>query len=221
MSTIDFWQIIYDESQREHCYPFAKVYFNGDLTLFFENSVIAHLVPQSTADYVSVCSWRLKEKREQGWTPIINNNQELTLERIFSQDFDIAVLCPVDPQHLTMENSYHWHGAAWSDALEVFKKFMTIPTELYGHAIYQNHFIARREIYQSYVSECLAPALSFMADKEVFTRPSGYRNKKRDQKEIHETLARLNLIDWPIAPFLLERLFRIWIDGRNYKIINL
>ena len=27
--------------------------------------------------------------------------------------------------------------------------------------------------------------------------------------------------DWPIAPFILERLFSIWINDKNFKVIPL
>ena len=228
MKTIDFWQIYYEESQLEYRYSYAKSYYNSELTPFFENSIIEKLVPTSRAAYISVCSWRLREKRQQGWTPIILGNQELTLEKIEQNDFDIAILCPMDMEHKTMECSSHWHGVAWDDAISALRGFMPIPDELNGNAIYQNHFIARREIYQSYVSECLTPVIRFMRDKEIFFRPSGYIHKKRDQKEIERTLAKLNeweegrvFTDWPICVFVLERLFRIWIDKKNYKIINL
>lgn len=60
--TVDFTQIIYDQEQQKHCYPFAKVHFNHKLTHFFENEVIKKLVLESTADKISVCSWKLKEK---------------------------------------------------------------------------------------------------------------------------------------------------------------
>lgn len=221
MKKIDFWQIIYDEVQRPVCYEFSKCHFNAGLSSYFENSVIAELVPTSTAEYIAVCSWRLREKRQQGWTPILLGNAELTLERIENNDFDIAILCPFDKEHKTMECARAWHGAVWDDAISELGKLMPIPDELEGNAIYQNHFIARREIYQSYVAECLNPVMQYMEGKEVFFRPSGYVRKKRDQKEISETLGKLGMDDWPLAPFILERLFRIWIDKKPYKIINL
>lgn len=221
MKTIDFRQIIYRHDQAKCLYSFANSFFNEELTPYFENTVIAELVPKSEADFISICSWRLREKRQQGATPILLGNQELTLERIQENDFDIAILCPVDQHHKTMECSSAWHGVAWDDAIAELGKFISIPDELEGNAIYQNHFIARKEIYKSYVSECLAPTLQYMRDKEVFFRPSGYIKKKRDQEEIRRTLAKLGMDDWPIAPFVLERLFRIWIDKKDFKIINL
>lgn len=193
MKQIDFWQIIYDERQQNNCYPFSTIYRNNVLTPFFENSTICELVPTSTAQYIAVCSWRLREKRQQGWTPILLGNSDLTLERIENNDFDIAILCPFDSEHKVMECAKAWHGEVWTDAINALREFIHIPDELEGNAIYQNHFIARKEIYQSYVSECLAPAISFMRDREVFFRASGYIKKKRDQKEISETLAKLGM----------------------------
>jgi hypothetical protein len=90
-----------------------------------------------------------------------------------------------------------------------------------GNAIYENHFIAKREIYQDYVQSCLLPCMAFMEGNRIFFEASGYRNKKRDKEEVKMVTEKLGMEDWPIATFVLERLFRIWIDGKRYNIINL
>lgn len=226
MKRIDFWQITYRDEQRQELYGFAKEYRNLHCTEFFENSCICDIVPTSSAEFISVSSWRLKQKRQEGWTPVILKNTELTLERIEENDFDIAILTPFDPQHQTMACSSQWHGVAWDDAVNALRECFEIPTELIGNAIYGNHFIARREIYQQYVSECLVPAISFMRDKEVFRAPSGYLEKKTrggkvKSEDLERLLAGFGLSDYPIGVFVLERLFRIFIEKKSYRIINL
>lgn len=228
--SVEFYQIYYHDDQFSQLYDFAIPYKNTSFSPYFENAVIADLVPKSMADYVSVCSWALRQKREQGWTPVLLVDTSLTLEKIAKHDFDIAILCPFDPQHKTMECSAHWHGTAWTEAINTLRTFIHVPVELEGNAIYQNHFIARKEIYQSYVSECLAPVISFMEGKEVFTRPSKYETKiirTKGHQEVNRILSNLSeyygrkMDDYPIAPFILERLFRIWIDRKPYRIINI
>lgn len=225
--TLDFFQIYYDDNQKPSLYDFSIPYKNTTFSPYFENSVIANLVPKSKADLIGVCSWRLREKRQQGWTPVILGDTGLTKEKILSHEFDVAVLCPFDQKHETMEKAHHWHGQAWDDAINELRSIITIPDKLEGNAIYQNHFIARKEIYQEYVNTCLAPVISFMEDKEVFKRPSGYIYKKKDPKEVNRTLRLLSeyyghmMADYPIAPFILERLFRIWIEGKGFKLVNL
>jgi len=219
--SLDFYQIIYDDAQRNELYPFAKVHLNTDLTIYFENSVIASLVPASNADYISVCSWRLREKRGSGMSEVILNRQELTEEKILCTEFDIAVLTPRSKSHHIMNMGSNWHGKAWDDAIGVLRQFIKIPEEIIGDAIYENHFIARREIYHEYVRDVLVPCMAFMDGHEVFLAPSGYINKVKDRKKIESTLSKLQMNDWPIAPFILERLFRIWIEGKRFNIVNL
>lgn len=223
--TLDFVQILYREEQREKCYPWSQKYFNNTLTDYFENDVIARIVPTLNADYIAVCSWRLAQKRGDS---IMNLNGDLSLteEKILSNDFDIAVLTPRSPRHQALLNASRWHGEAWDKAFYVFKNLflptvgLKCPNEL-SRAIYENHFIARKEIYHGYVTQCLRPAIEFMGTRDIFRADSGYVSKKRDTEEIKNYQEKSGRQDWPIGVFILERLFSIYIEGKPYKIINL
>lgn len=224
---IDFYQIYYDESQLPEIYDFAIPYKNDTISPYFENAVIADLVPKSNANLISVCSWALRKKRGMGWTPIALNGVELTKERLLENAYDIAILCPFAKEHETMESSSAWHGKAWDEGIKKLREIINIPEKIVGNAIYYNHFIAKKEIYHEYVNGCLIPVLRFMDENEVFSLPSGYINKKRDKVEIEKIKNAMNIHyqrevnDWPIAPFILERLFRIWINDKQFRIINL
>lgn len=229
---LDFYQIIYDESQRAHCYPFAKVYFNETLTDYFENDVIARLVPESDGDLIAVCSWRLAQKRGDSSTPfVLKNDLALSEEKILAQDFDVAILTPRRPSHLPLYMASQWHGKAWDDAFKVFTDGflrpmgITVPDINEGadlkRAIYENHFIAKKEVYRSYVTLCLIPALNFCRAHSVFEADSGYILKKRDANEIRNYQQKSGRRDWPIGVFVIERLFSIWIDRMNLNVINL
>lgn len=216
---IDLFQVCYKEEQREKCYPFAKVFFNdADPGLFFENSIIAQLVPFSDADIIGVASWRLADKRADGPVPIILKNKiGLSEDVIRNTDFDVAVLTP--RSHKDVRNKLLvWHNC--HNALKEFDRFFRIP-ETVSNVIYENHFLARAEIYKAYVSDCLLPAISFMEGKEVFASDSGYAGKLKKGREVEEYRAKTGRADWPIAPFILERLFCSWIEGKGYKVINL
>jgi hypothetical protein len=233
--TLDFFQIIFDEKQKESLYPFAKPYFNTKLTDYFENSVLCDLVPNSQADLISVCSWRLAQKR--GDMSRLTD-KTLTEEKILNADFDIAILTPRHPNHKPLLMADEWHtiydqstlqviARPWRDAFEVFKPFLksigiNVPEEL-KYAIYENHFIAKRAIYQVYVKEVLTPAIEFIRARGqgVFTADSGYIYKKRNAQEVKAYQEKSGRTDWPISVFLLERLFSIFIEGKNYKVINL
>jgi len=209
-STIDFFQIYYRDEQIKELYDFAIPYKNLTLTPYFENSVICELVPKSKADKISICSWRLREKRGQSF----RSNKPLNLEG----EYDIAILTPRSPSHKPLTMARQWHGMAWEKGLQELKKFIKIPTEL-NYAIYENHFVARKDIYQSYVNECLLPCIDFMSARSVFFDDSGYaRNKPEKEVQQYKNLTGRN--DWPICVFLLERLFSIWIHNKNFKIVN-
>lgn len=234
MRTLDFIQIIYEDLQAEQCYSFSRIYKNTKLTPYFENSVIAEIADinngkdrgQSEYDLIAICSWRLRQKRGDLLQVVKMAEKSLTHEKIVNADFDVAVLTPRSPSHKPLAMASHWHGKAWDDAFKVFKEFLkrdlgvSVPDEL-KHAVYENHFVATAEIYKDYVNTYLIPSIEFMhRNSDVFLCDAGYEKRKTadERKRYFELTGRK---DWPIAPFILERLFSIYCEGRNFKIINL
>lgn len=212
-SELAFYQIYFKEEQKKELYDFAIPHLNQTVTDYFENSVIADLVPKTDAERICVASWRLFQKRGNG----IRLNKQLTREALID-DYDIAVLTPRSPSHKPLAMASIWHGKAWDNALKELKRFIKVPQEV-RHAIYENHFVARSEIYKDYVLTCLIPAMDFMSSRPVFFAPSGYAKKKSIQ-EVNEYREKTGNNDWPIAPFVLERLFSIWINDQKFKIVN-
>jgi hypothetical protein len=230
--SLDFYQVYFKEEQLGQLYPFAIPHKNETLTDYFENAVIADLVPKSSADYISVCSWRLRQKRSESSTPLVlKHDLVLSEEKILSQDFDMAILTPRRPTFRMLDMAANWHGKTWADSFSVFCSDFLRPNgikipyitkdEDLKHAIHENHFIAKGGIYKMYVEYCLKPAIAFMGERAIFSSDSGYVHKKRDTKEIKEYQQKSGRQDWPIAPFILERLFSIWINDKNFKVINL
>lgn len=236
MRTLDFIQIYFREEQVKELYPFATPHFNTTLTPYFENQCICDLVPTLGSDLISICSWRLRRKRGDSEVVLRRGGTfELTYENIISKDFDIAVLTPRSSAHKPLAMARNWHGEAWVEAFLVLKKFLAsdlgikVPDEL-THAIYENHFCAKRELFHEYVERCLKPTISFIENDRatkgdcasVFFEDSGYIKKLiRDGERIKDYKEKTGRSDYPIAPFILERLFSIWIEGNGYNIINL
>jgi hypothetical protein len=230
--TLEFYQVYYKEEQLSHLYDFAIPYFNQEVNPFLENSVIKSLVPNSIGDLISVSSWKLKHKRNSMPSKHVlrhNASKKLSKDTILSSEFDVAILTPRIDGHKTLFMSQHWHGQAWTDSFSVLSTFLLqelnieVPNEL-KFAIYENHFIAKGQIYREYVSQCLTPAIEFMQNEIVFKTPSGYRKQKEwlgDFETITDYERATGLEDWPIGVFLLERLFSIWINNKNYSVINL
>ncbi len=225
--TLAFYQIYFKDEQKEKLYPFAIPYKNQVLTDYFENAIISDLVPNTNADLIGVCSWRLAQKRGESTTPqILKHDTTLSEEKILSHEFDIAVLTPRSPRHQMLFMASQWHGKAWDEAFNVFKTGFLYPRNIklkheISKAIYENHFIAKREIYHDYVNNYLKPAIEFMSANVVFKTDSGYVRKKRDHKEIEAYQKKSGRRDWPISVFILERLFSIYCEGKGFKIIDL
>ncbi len=224
--SLDFFQIYYDHAQYSELYPFSRPVYSVGLTTYFENQFIVTLVPQSQADYISVCSWRLRKKRGDVIYALGGVGKDaLTVEKIEAAlPFDVAILTPRSPNHQPLNMAVNWHGQAWVEAFEAFKPFLQrfgkVPEEL-TYAIYENHFIAKREIYQDYVNTYLIPAIDFIGLNPVFFADANYVPKKRDTNEIDRVQRLLGRKDWPITPFLLERLFSFYIQDKGLNVIRL
>ena len=222
--TVSFIQIYYDDAQLVHLYPFAIPHYNGTLTPYFENDPIQNIGRLLTSDLISICSWRLKEKRN-GLRHL--PDPSLSLEKITSQDYDVAILTPRSSSHQMLHMAEAWHGEAWTHAFNDLREFLNpilkVPREV-TYPIYENHFIATKAIYHEYIDQCLSPCLSYMRDREVYFTDSGYINRKRGEeksKALQRLQSELGRNDYPIAPFILERLFSIWLEEKKLKIINL
>ncbi len=218
MRTLQFLQIFYNADQVPDMYSFAVPFYNDSLTEFFENDVISGVIPALSCDLLSVCSWRLKAKRQDS----IRTKGELTEEVLRTLDYDVAILTPRSANHRPLEAAKTWHYPHWTPAIERLRDLIKIPQEV-THTIYENHFVADRDLYQDYVSRYLRPAIAFMKENpEIFRAPSGYAKYKTEgeRKIIKE---KLGLDDWPIGVFVLERLFSIYLQNekKHVKVIPL
>ena len=233
MKTLDFFQVWFEDFQRKHLYDFATPYYNESVTPYFENSVIADLVLKSEADLIGIASWRLKEKRNS--LPAYRTlkgiaETEFSREKILNANFDVAILTPMMPGHHMLLTGQHFFGERWTSAFGILSTFlsdelsMNLPEEI-SHAVYGNHFIAARHVYHQYVSQCLIPTLNFMeTEKATFLKDSGYASSKVNAHGLEVVRAyqeKSRHADWPIAPFLLERLFSLWIERRELNVVNL
>jgi hypothetical protein len=218
MRTLDFYQVTYKHEHYTELYDFALPWYNHNLNEFFENWVISSLVPTLESELIGVCSWRLKAKRQDS----IRTKGELTEEVLRTLDYDVAILTPRSNNHRPLEAAKTWHYPHWTPAIERLRDLIKIPQEV-THTIYENHFVADRDLYQDYVRRYLRPAIAFMKENpEIFRAPSGYAKYKTEgeRKIIKE---KLGLDDWPIGVFVLERLFSIYLQNekKHVKVIPL
>jgi hypothetical protein len=218
---IDFRQIYFDESQKEELFPFAKPFFNRNLTPYFENTVISDLVKQSEAEKISVCSWALKRKLELRVPP----RTELTEEVLYS-DYDILSFNKSSKTHDMMIALEVWHPGSKVILSEICKEIGFPMPEKIKWPIYQNAFIARADVYKDYVVNFLDPAMEAMEEtqriRNMLFVDSHYKytilNQPVDYKNIKE---KLGLPFVPMHPFILERCFSIYLQKKNLNVVYL
>jgi hypothetical protein len=217
-------QICYDDSQRAACYPFAKVYFNEGLSIFFESEIISELVSTTQASKIAVCSWKLKEKQRYnvGYTV---KPREITQE-VLESDYDILSFTKNTRHHRMLAAANNWHKGFRETMKEILDNLQIhCPFEV-KTPIYQNAFSASRETYQDYVKRYLKPAMELMAtDKRInylVMQDSNYATLDRTTPEKLDRLEKLiGIRYYPLSPFLLERLFSIYVHNHKLKVTDL
>jgi hypothetical protein len=231
MKSLEFFQLWFDKKHIQHLYEFAHPFHNELVTPYFENAIIAEVVPKCNADLIGIASWQLRKKRMS--LPAYRQLQSctgtfLTTEKLINSSFDVAVLLPMPIGHQMLKTAALSFGEIWNTAFEDMVSFlhgqlrMSVPDEV-ALPVYGNHFVAQREIYKSCVSECLSPVIRYMdARRDIFLKDSGYaitKAKNSGIDEVQRYKERSGRNDWPIAPFLLETLFSLWIEGKQLSII--
>lgn len=210
-------QIIYKEEHRAECYPFANVYFNDKLTIFFENSVIIDVVGKSTADKIGVCSWKLRQK--QRWN--VPKSREITQE-LLESDYDVLSFTRNTHHHQMLYAAERYHPgfkALMRDLCE--SAGLEMPDEV-NQPVYQNAFICRREIYMDYLTRYLVPIMVSVGRVDLWPRcyaDSGYSQLVKKDAIAPEVLqASIGVPYYPMIPFLLERLFSIYCHNNKIKV---
>lgn len=214
--SVDFYQIYYDEKQKEKLFPFSKPYFNVGLTIFFENKVLSDIVSASNAEKIGVCSWKLQEKLRSR----VGLRVPLTLEALNS-DYQVLSLTKNSKKHTMLAHLYQWHPKS--------KEAMTLLWSKLGYKlcgevknpIYQNHYVATREIYKDYVQNFLNPAMNLISTNEqlnaLMMADSSYGKLSREA-DLRSVKQKLGLDFYPLAPFVLERCPSCWFDMKGIKV---
>lgn len=214
----ELYQIYWKETQLPNLFDFATPYFNEHLTPFFENDVIAKVVPKSTAEKIGVCSWALRQKIGGG-IPIREPFSRETLEK----PFEVLSLMRKMPDHDVFFGLDQWHPGSKEILFKIFDKLNRPRPGKPKDPIYQNHFVAKRQIYQDYVSELLIPAMYLMShDEEIkplVNVDSGYFKLKPPFGDFAERCKKyFGSYMTPLHAFLCERLFSLWIHGKPIKV---
>lgn len=214
-------QIYYEDYQLKEIYPFAEPYFNKPLTIFFENEIIKDLVLASTDEKLGVCSWKLKQKMR--WN--ILQPRPLTQD-VLETEYDVLCFTGNSKKHQMLEIADRWHPGFRESLRKILSKIgIQVPFEV-KTPIYQNSFMAKLEIYQDYVKNWLSPAMDVMtSDPECHAlamQDSKYSQlAKKDAASPEYLMSKIGIGYYPMAPFLLERLFSIYVHNNKIKVTQL
>lgn len=211
-------QIIYREEQRAHCFPFARIYFNETLTIYFESEVIKNLVPTSQMKNISICSWKLKEKLRY----YIGRPREITPE-LLDSDYEVISFTKNTKHH----DFYAFADAHHKNFRQTFEKMLNtacirMPSKV-KCPIYQNHFSAKREIYKDYVKSYLIPCMEVIKNDPEVNKlamvDSNYSQLARNSAATSEYLKeKIGIGYYPLVPFLLERLFSVYCTNNKINV---
>jgi hypothetical protein len=212
----DFYQILYKEEQRSKLFPFAKPYFNDSLTIFFESEPIRKLVMESKAEKIGITSWKLRDKlrRNVGLAKTLTEND-------INGDYQVLSLTRNSKKHQMLAHLYQWHPKSKEAMALLWSKLgYKLPGEA-KNPIYQNHFLAKTEIYRDYVENFLSLAMELtLKDEELnnlMLQPSGYGRLSKDC-DLKSVKAKLGMSDYPLIPFILERCPSLFFQIKGYQI---
>jgi hypothetical protein len=211
-------QLYYNDEQQEKIFPFAVPYKTEGLTVFFENYWIKELVLASKDEKIAVCSWKLKEKLR--W--YIGHRRELT-QQVLETDYEVLTFTRNTKYHQMLAAANAWHPGFLKTFDKILAKIgVTRPNEV-KIPIYQNHFAARTEIYKDYVQNYLVPAMDCIQNdaeiNEMAMRDSKYSDLT-NQSAAH-LLLKIGICYYPMIPFLLERLFSVYVSNKRIAITYL
>lgn len=211
-------QIYYAEEQKNKCFPFADLHFNTSLTVFFENAVIKDVVLSTKADKIAVVSWKLKEKLR--W--YIGRPRELTLE-LLETDFEVMSFTKNTKYHNMLAAANAWHPGFLTTFDKILSKIgVSRPGEV-KIPIYQNSHCTKTSIYKDYVQTYLSPAMEVMEnDPEI--RKLCYQDSRYSDLT-HQTAdhleGKIGIRYYPMHPFLLERLFSVYVHNKRLNVTHL
>jgi hypothetical protein len=206
------WQIYYREEHLKEVYSFAVPVYNPGLTIFFENDLLKKLVPTSETEYTSVASWKLAQKSRR--------IHPITPEALDS-DYEVLSFTRNGRDHKMIAMATNWHPEFLPAITLLWEKLgLKMPGEA-RNPIYQNHHSTKTSIYKRYVSEFLSPAIEIIeTDEELhekMVKPSNYGRLSRDA-DLKSVKAKLGLNDYPLAPFVLERCYSLWLQLNNIPV---
>lgn len=205
-------QVFYDATSEQALAAEFCPLENKHLSSFFEADVVRAAIGggwHAGADFVGIFSWRFRRKIPLSGSDVIARLTTAPTHDVYSF---FGALDPGPVWRLAERK----HPGILAAAELLFERLgLGAETAAVETApIYQNHFIARADLYERFVAEWLGPALDTMADPDddemqaALLVDSGYRDARHEPGEL-ERLYGVRYL--PLHPFIAERLFSTWL----------
>lgn len=204
-------------------------FFNERTTEFFESEVIRFLIESGKhkdSDYFGVVSYKLKQKLayiNENWKnhPNIANTSvsEFTPEQFERELYkgkpdamSFQRHMPHDP--ISVANSFHPNFSRYFTEIMEKIGYKWSPVRI-ENIFYCNYFVAKKDLYQRYVDEMLAPGMDVMKKMPELWGNSRYPRPLPDNLKDQFCIPH-----WPYHAFICERMFSYFAHIHNLNCLH-
>jgi hypothetical protein len=211
---MQLYSILYNSEIKGEYTPYDNTHVRTieDKSYLFEYNPILNLAPSFEDDkYYGIFSPKFAQK-----TGFNSSILQFMLHYHNYTNYDLIAICqPLPLPYLQFTDNNHM---GFMDIFTQLCSNLNIEVKEPSTVIYSNHFIAKGWLYKQYVSEVLTPAIDILETdlKELAWKNSGYVGL--GQPKLKELTG---LKYYTMHTFLLERLLSVWLEGKQFKILEL
>ena len=211
--TYKIYSIVYDENQlyEYEKYDNSHIKSYEDKSYLFEYNCLIDIIDNFNIneDYLGIFSYKF---------PIKTGLFKKKLLKILKDNpnQDIYIFCTnsnkLKGKYLSFTEKVH---PGFLELFTVLCKDLNLQVKEPKYIVYSNFFIAKTDIYKEYINNIIKPAIELLETKykEQVWKDSKYQGLGKEKLKQYT-----GLDYYPFHTFILERLFSIWIENKNYKI---
>jgi hypothetical protein len=163
------------------------------------------------SQYIGIFSWRFPNK-----TGVFKKKLEYYLEKY--PNYDVYNFCTERFNEKYLEFTEQQHPGFFSLFYDICSELGLYCKEP-KHIIYSNFFIARNSIYRDYFNNYVSKAIFLLETKykDLAFQDSLYKGALSED----ELKTQIGMNYYTMHTFVLERLFSVYLENKNYKVWEL
>ena len=208
------YQLYYNEQSKKNCFKESihiecpnltkeSIWVTREFPLFENHKIIECSKEFNDTDKYGVLSHAFFNKAR------CNYDKLLQLSNMGS---DIVTFNRIAKGRNILLHLDQYHGNGTSKLFIDLMEATNLPINKVSTVAYSNYFLARGDIYKDYVNTWLIPFCNEILSPKWDDRTYVNSNYKKAIRE--------KGCDYPLHPFLIERLFSLYLANNNYKIIE-